>query len=193
MRVSIHTPTGRVLGMQSHAAEETMRANAASEWPDLPAEEIDVREVDAKGYAALLAAQPVDLTAAREAKSAAIMVAFEEHVAAGVPYGGKVLQIRDADRNLITSNFGRAAAYLQQQANPLTGVTITWPPNGFPWRMLDDSFLLLTPSQFIDMAQQAADRYGALFYVRSALKDAVAAAETPEALASIDITTGWPA
>ncbi len=132
------------------------------------------------------------LAQARSAKDGEVLAAFEARVGAGLPYAGKVLQIRDADRNLVTATASRAGLYLQQQAAPIDGVTITWPEGGFPWRMMDDTFVTLSPAEFIAMAQAAADYYGALFYVRSAMRDAVAAAQTVEAVAAIDTTQGWP-
>lgn len=134
----------------------------------------------------------IALAKAKREKDAAIHAAFDARVVAGLPYGGKVLQIRDADRNLITAIASRAALFLQQQTAPIVGVTITWPANGFPWRMADDSFVALSPEQFVAMAQAAADYYGALFYVRSALKDAVAAAPDVATIDSIDTSAGWP-
>lgn len=121
----------------------------------------------------------------------AIEKALTERVLLGMPYGGKVLQLRPDDRANVTAVFSRAMAYVSQQTNPLPGVEITWPQGGYPWRMLDDTYLLLSPTEFIDMAQRAADHYGALFYVSRAMKDAVAAAETLQAIEAIDTSVGW--
>lgn len=134
----------------------------------------------------------VALGRSRASKMHAIAAAFDARVNRGLPYGGKVLQIRDADRNLITAIASRAGLYLQQQTAPIGGVTITWPEGGFPWRMADDSFVALSPAEFVAMAQAAADYYGALFYVRSAMKDAVAAAPDVATIETIDTSAGWP-
>jgi len=131
------------------------------------------------------------LGSARTEKLDAIGNAFTARVLAGMPYGGKVLQLRPDDRANVTAVFSRAMAYVSQQANPLPGAEITWPPGGYPWRMLDDTYLMLSPTEFIDMAQQAADYYGALFYVSRAMKNAVAAAETLQAIEAIDTSAGW--
>ncbi|CAB4168053.1 Domain of unknown function DUF4376 [uncultured Caudovirales phage] len=135
-----------------------------------------------------------ELGKARDSKLAAIEAAFDAHVLAGMPYSEKVLQIRDEDRATITAVFSRAMAYVGQETAPLPeGVTITWPEGGHPWRMLDDTYVLLSPSAFIDMAQRAADFYGALFYISRAMKDAATAASSAEDLVAIDVTAGWPA
>lgn len=128
---------------------------------------------------------------AKADKLAAIQSVFAERVGAGMPYGGKVLQLRPDDRANVTAVFSRAMAFMSQQINPLPGVEITWPEGGYPWRMLDDTYLMLSPTEFIDMAQQAADHYGRLFYVSRAMKDAVAAAETLQAIEAIDTSAGW--
>lgn len=133
-----------------------------------------------------------ELARARDTKLAEIEAAFDARVLAGMPYGEKVLQIRDGDRATITAVFSRAMAYARQEIEPVPGVTITWPEGGFPFRMLDDTYLLLSPTTFIDMAQRAADFYGALFYVSRAMKDAAIAAASLEELAAIDIEAGWP-
>jgi len=135
---------------------------------------------------------PLALDKAKIAKIAGITAMFDGRIAAGLPYGDKVLQIREADRNIITAVFGRATAFINQAATSIPDVEITWPEGGYPWRMLDDSYVMLSPPEFIGMAQQVADYYGALFYVSRAFKDAVAAAETIEAVEAIDITAGWP-
>ena len=133
-----------------------------------------------------------EMEKARTSKLTAIEAAFDARVVAGMPYGEKVLQIRDGDRGNITAVFGRAMAYVGQEAAPVPGVVITWPEGGYPWRMLDDTYVLLSPTAFIDMAQQAADFYGAIFYVSRTMKDAAVAASSAEDLAAIDITAGWP-
>lgn len=135
----------------------------------------------------------VMLGRAKASKIGDIAAAFAARIAAGMPCRGKVLQIREADRNIITAVFGRAKAYLDQAVTPLPdGVVMTWPPGGYPWRMLDDSWETFSPAEFMDMSQQLADYYGALFYVSRGFKDAVMAAQSVEGVAAIDITTGWP-
>lgn len=130
---------------------------------------------------------------AKAEKLGEIAAAFDARIAAGLPCRGKVLQIREADRNIITANFGRAKAFIDQAAAPLPeGVVITWPQNGYPWRMLDDSWEFFSPAEFLAMGQNLADYYGALFYVSRGMKDAVAAAETLEAVAAVDVSSGWP-
>jgi len=118
------------------------------------------------------------------AKRAAIEAAFAAAVAAGVEYGGKVLQIDDASRANISGQAVRAAA-------AVAGLNaVTWPET-FAWRMLDNTYLPLSATDMLDMAQAASDRYIALRFRLGQLKDALAAATTADEVAAIDPSSGW--
>lgn len=121
----------------------------------------------------------------KQAKAAAILAAFNAAALEGVPYGGKVLQIREQDRPNVTAVFARAMASL------LGAPGITWPENGHPFRMLDNSVVLFTQQDFIAMALLAADRVTALRLNLGALNDALVAATTIPAVAAIDANSGW--
>lgn len=143
----------------------------------------DQRPGDRAATAPELAA--INFGRAKAAKGAAIAAAFNAAVALGVSHGGKVLQIREEDKPNITAVFGRAIAFQM-------GIEgITWPEGGHPFRMLDNSTVLFTPAEFIAMALKAADRVTALRLNAGALKDALAAANTLEAVQAIDHASGW--
>lgn len=127
---------------------------------------------------------PVDLSDLKSAKKMEIEAAFAAAVAAGMPYGGKVLQIDDASRQNIAAVATRAIGVVQSIAG------MTWPA-GFAWRMADNSYLTISAATFLAMGQAAADRYTALILHRGVLKDAVAAAADAAAIDVIDPTAGW--
>lgn len=122
---------------------------------------------------------------ARASKLAAAAAAFAGQVAAGITFGGKLLQIRDTDRANITGQAARAVAALT------AGSGVTWPSN-FAWRMADNSYLPLpTPADMLALGEAVSDRYAALRLRFGQLKDAIAAAETVEALDALDVDAGW--
>ena len=135
----------------------------------------------------VLAAPPIDLEALRSVKAATIAVAYRTRVDGGLSYGGKVIQIDDVSRANISAIALRAA--LKSIGTP----GITWPEEGYPWRTLQNEWLLLTAAQFLDMAQQAADLYTAIRVRYGGLKDALAAAADAATIAAVDPNTGWPA
>lgn len=125
------------------------------------------------------------LAAAKREKAAAIANAYAAAVLRGVSYGGKVLQIRDEDRPNIVAVFARA------MANLLAVENVDWPEGGHPFRMADNSTVRFSQGDFIAMAVKAADRFTALRMNAGALKDALTAAASLEAVAAIDTTAGW--
>lgn len=139
------------------------------------------------GYAEeLLAADSPELLPMHKASKAAdAAAAFAAQVNAGMAYGGRILQIRDADRANITGQASRAVAAL----TPGSGVT--W-PDGFAWRMADNSALALpTPADMLALGEAASDRYAALRLRFGQLKDAIAQAANAEELDAIDVAAGW--
>lgn len=127
----------------------------------------------------------IDLKVARSARLAATLAGFDAAVAAGVAYGGKVLQIRDADRANIAGQCSRANASL------IAGSGVTWPA-GFAWRMADNSYLpLATAADMLALGEAAADRYAALRRRLGELKDAIAGAADLAALEAIDVAAAW--
>lgn len=127
----------------------------------------------------------LDLVIARTAKLAALVTAFDSAVAGGVAHGGKLLQIRDADRANINGQASRAIASL------LPGGGVTWPAD-FAWRMADNSYLpLATPADMLALGAAASDRYAALRRRLGDLKDAIAGAADLAELEAIDVGAGW--
>jgi hypothetical protein len=125
------------------------------------------------------------LTLAKREHAVAAGVEFDARVAAGVAYGGKVLQIGDDDRANITGQSSRAIASM------LSGSGVTW-PSDFAWRMADNSSLALpTAADMLALGQAAADRYAALRLKLGQIKDAIDAAADQAALDAIDVTAGW--
>jgi hypothetical protein len=121
----------------------------------------------------------------RAVKVSAATLEFGARIAAGVAYGGKVLQIGDEDRANITGQSSRAIASL------LTGSGVTW-PSDFYWRMADNSALELpTAADMLALGQAAADRYAALRLNLGSLKDAIDDAADQAELDAIDVTAGW--
>lgn len=149
----------------------------------------DMTPMQIAGVQAVYAAHdPVHaaLVVLRQQKIVAIDAVAETRAAAGLSYGGKVIQIDDASRQNISGIATRALGVVQ-------GVEgLTWPV-GFAWRCLDNSWLEISAADFLAMAQQAADLYTAIVVHRAALKDAATAAADQAALDAIDLAAGWPA
>jgi hypothetical protein len=125
------------------------------------------------------------LEAKREARDRAIAL-FHAKQEAGVSYNGAVIQIRDEDLPRIE---GAALKALMAKL----GAGAFWPADS-AWRMADNSSLAIpTAAQMIELAIIAAGAYAALRRRLWAIKDALAAAATVEAVAAIDLEKGWPA
>jgi len=94
-----------------------------------------------------------------------------------------VLQLRAIDQQNVIAMSQRAAL---AQAG-----AVTW-PEGFAWRMADNTFLPLPgPAGMIALATAAADEVYRLRRVAWAHKDAIDALATVEAVEAHDIETGW--
>lgn len=123
------------------------------------------------------------LAQAVAAKKRAIEVRFESALATGMAYGGKVLQIREIDQqNLIA---------MGQEARWAKATGAAW-PNGFAWRMADNSFLSVPNADaMIAMGEAAKAEVYRLRQVKWGHDDTVSALLTPEAVAAYNIETGW--
>lgn len=123
------------------------------------------------------------LDAAKAARKEEVDARLDGLLAAGMSYAGKPLQLRPVDQ-------GNVAAMAQRAGLALEGV-VTW-PEGFAWRMADNSFLPLpTPADMIAMGQAAADEVLRLRMIAWGHKDAIDALDTVEAVFSYDIGVGW--
>ena len=102
---------------------------------------------------------------------------------AGLPYGGKPLQLRESDQqNIIAMS---VTAMLAQSG------AIPWPA-GFAWRMRDNSYLSLpTPADMIALAAFAMQEVKRLRFVAFGHKDAIDALGTVAAVEAYDIDRGW--
>jgi hypothetical protein len=127
----------------------------------------------------------LDLQQGRMDKRREAITKFDVEVSAGVAYGGKVLQIDDEARGNITGASAQAIASL------LPGSPVSW-PQGFGWRMLDNTYLSVPDAPaMLALGAAAATRYAALRLRLGQLKDAIDAASDMNTLNSIDVTTGW--
>ncbi len=108
--------------------------------------------------------------------------AFAGRFAAGFNYGGHNYQIDGVSQGNITTYGTRASAVL-------AGVSgATWPAQ-FSWIRTDNGREPFTAAAFYVFSQAAQDYVTALYYVRRALKDAVAVADDPEAVVA---AATWP-
>jgi hypothetical protein len=103
----------------------------------------------------------------------AVMAAWQARLDLGLPLvDGRAVQLDPASREALSSS----AAMAQ-----LGGL-----PEGFGWRLADNSTLALDTPAVLRLAVAAGRHYFALFAARSALLDAVAAGQVA------DPTQGWP-
>lgn len=102
---------------------------------------------------------------------------YAEQIALGTTYAGKPLQIdRDSTANMTA-----------MAAQVTAGIQL---PDGFSWRMADNTFLPVTGAQVIALGATAAARVYALLRVLWAAKDAARAATTREEADAVTAT--WP-
>lgn len=102
---------------------------------------------------------------------------YEAQIALGTTYAGKPLQIDEPSQSRM------AAVVTQINA----GATL---PDGFAWRMGDNTFLPVTTNQMVGLAVTASARVMALRTVIWAAKDAARASTTREEADAI--TASWP-
>lgn len=121
--------------------------------------------------AAAIAARCLDVDNIRDGK-----------FAAGMPYGGKMLQLRDVDQQRITAS-GAAAKF-----SLLTGAA--W-PGDFGWIMADNSVLTLDAAGMSAMADAAAAQVRAWILNGHAHKSALRAFAMAGDVAAYDIDAGW--
>ena len=114
---------------------------------------------------------------------AQIEASFKHRLADGFTYAGALYQIDPTSQANITTYGTRASAVL-------AGVSgATWPAQ-FSWIRTDNQRQPFTAAEFYAFSQAAQDYVTALYLVRRAAKDAVAASDNPEAVVS---ATPWPA
>jgi hypothetical protein len=119
-----------------------------------------------------------DLATAKATRKGEVVALYQTKLAAGMPYGGKVLQIDEDSQLRIT---GAAAA---------AGLVGHVPASG--WRMADNTFLALADAAaMIALASAAAAQVEALRVVMWGHKDAIDALSDVSSVQSYDITSGW--
>lgn len=119
----------------------------------------------------------------RVEKLAAIEQRFQQALAAGLAYGGKVLQIRPQDQINLTTMGNEARWALAANA--------PWPAD-FAWRMADDSFLpVADAATMIALAEAAKAEVYRLNQLKWQHVDAVRALAEAGAIASYDFNIGW--
>ena len=113
----------------------------------------------------------------------AIAARYQQVLAAGLPYGGKVLQIREQDQANLTT-MGNEARWAEANG-------AVWPAH-FAWRMADDSFLpLATPGAMIALAEAAKTEVYRLRQVKWGHVDAVRNLAHAADIDAYDFETGW--
>ena len=180
MTVSYSAATGGFYWPGDAAPDDAVAITAERHAELMAAQEIGGTIVaDADGAPIAVMPPPVPpLDHARAAALAAVRAAFDTRIAAGMPWDGKVLQIDDASCQLLTSADAMAAA---------GGL-----PDGFAWRMADNSFLPLDAEGLRAMALATGAYVYALRATVWRLTDAIRAAETVGEVEAVDITAGWP-
>jgi Domain of unknown function (DUF4376) len=114
----------------------------------------------------------------RRVKKAVAQAELIRRIDAGMPWGGRVLQIDEASQQRITS------VALTAAMGPL--------PDPFAWRMADNSSLPMGGADVVAMARSAMSYVAALRSHYWVLVDAVEAAPDAGALAAIDVEADWP-
>ncbi len=126
-------------------------------------------------------AWPVEII--RQSAMDAVAARYEAALAAGMNYGGKVLQIEEPDQANLTT-MGNEARWAKAANAP-------W-PSDFAWRMADDSFLAVpTADAMIALGEAAKAEVYRLRRVKWQHVDTLLALESSAAIAAHDIQTGW--
>lgn len=120
---------------------------------------------------------------AKVAKLEDLAQMYQNKIAAGFFYGGKVIQIGDEDTRNINAQTTKATICMDGKA--------PWNPD-FAWITLDNSMLALpTPQDMVDMALAAGAYVEGLIFANRTLKNAISGAASKAALDLIDLG-GWP-
>lgn len=117
------------------------------------------------------------LATVQAARKAAAQAAFAARIALGMPWGDAAVQIDDASQGRIS------AAVLMAQYGL---------PDGFTWRMADNSAVPMDAVALVAMARAAGAYVTALRMRYWQIVDAIAAAADAEAVAAVEVDTGWP-
>jgi hypothetical protein len=114
---------------------------------------------------------------------ALISARYQSALAAGLAYGGKMLQIREQDQANLTT--------MGNEARWAKAAGAVWPV-GFAWRMADDSFLAMpTADAMIGLAEAAKTEVYRLRRVKWLHVEALLAFGTSVDIAAYNFETGW--
>lgn len=123
------------------------------------------------------------LEALRQKALLSIAARYQQALAAGLAYSGKVLQIREQDQANLTA-MGNEARWAMANDVP-------WPVNS-AWRMADDSFLAVSTAEaMIALAEAAKAEVYRLRQVKWGHVDAVRGMTLAAEIATYDVETGW--
>lgn len=136
-------------------------------------------------------ADAVALDEARALKAAAVMALRQSKIDGGFTFGGTAFQTRPDDRENVAGAAQLAFMAIAAGAQP---DDLRWHggDSDFVWIAEDNSLVSMDAPTVIDFAKALAAHKSACIFNARALKDAIAAAETVEDVAAIDITVGWP-
>lgn len=124
---------------------------------------------------------PVEII--RQSVIDAVALRYEAALAAGMSYGGKILQIREQDQANLTT--------MGNEARWAKAVGRAWPTD-FAWRMADDSFLAVpTPDDMVALGEAAKAEVYRLRCVKWLHVDALRALGTGADIAGYNFETGW--
>ncbi|MDR6771785.1 DUF4376 domain-containing protein [Azospirillum sp. BE72] len=121
--------------------------------------------------------EPIPLDEVKDAAKAAVTDLRWRKETAGIAIGGVPVATDDRSKTLILGKRARA------RENP--DMTFRWKTAGGTW-------VELTGTQIIAIADAVADHVQACFDREGELHDTIDAAETVEVVLSVDITAGWP-
>lgn len=146
-------------------------------FPNHPAAELVEDEATHPGY------MSARLAGLRTKRRSEIAAAYQAALARGMPYGGKVLQIREQDQMNITA--------MGNEARWVKAAGAGW-PSAFAWRMADDSFLSLpTADDCIALGVAAKAEVIRLRSNKWRLDGLVDSATSAAELDAIDVASGW--
>ncbi len=138
-------------------------------------------DADAERWDGVTWSRPLETL--RQITLLAIADRYQQALAAGLSYGGKVLQIREQDQANLTT-MGNEARWAEVNG-------AAWPAQ-FAWRMSDDSFLALaTPGAMIALAEAAKTEVYRLRQVKWGHVDAVRNLADAADIEAYDFETGW--
>jgi hypothetical protein len=137
----------------------------------------DTLELEHQRVRRVWGVEPIPLDEVKAAHKAVATDLRWQKETAGILIGGMLVATDDRSKTLILGKRAKA------RENP--DMTFRWKTAGGAW-------VELTGAQIIAIADAVADHVQACFDREGDLHDAIDAAETAQAVLSVDINTGWP-